>query len=55
MKTTTHKSVLKKATLFAAIGTTLYTLFVPIPETRSRVLKNKKTLCRVTISYLNYI
>lgn len=30
MKTTAHKSALKKATLFAAIGTTLYTLFVPL-------------------------
>ncbi len=30
MKTTTHKSALKKATLCAAIGTTLYTLFVPL-------------------------
>ena len=30
MKTTTHKSSLKKATRFAAIGTTLYTLFVPM-------------------------
>lgn len=30
MKTTTHKSALKKAIRFAAIGTTLYTLFVPM-------------------------
>lgn len=30
MKTTTHKSALNKATRFAAMGTTLYTLFVPL-------------------------